>query len=129
MSVTEYSPQVIEHYTNPRNPGALPDATGRGQAGDGTKGELLIQIQIRASGNVVEEARFRAFGCSASIAAASATTELLQGRAVERALELDADEVEEALGGLPESKRHCASYAADAARSAIRDHLNRADRL
>lgn len=128
MSFTDYSQQVIDHYTEPRNPGALPGATGRGQAGDGAHGELLIQIQLRASGEVIEEARFRAFGCSASIAAASVTTELLRDRTVESALGLQAEEVERALGGLPEGKRHCASYAAEAARAAARDHLDNARR-
>lgn len=128
MSMTEYSPEVIDHYTDPRNPGALPDATGTGQAGQGSGGELMIRIQVRAAGGVVEEARFRAFGCSASIAAASVTTELLRGRSVAAASLLDAAEVERALGGLPESKRHCAAYAAEAARAATRDHLARTPR-
>ena len=125
MATTEYSAEVIEHYTNPRNPGALPGATGKGQAGEGTGGELLIQIHLRVSGEIIEGARFRAFGCSASIAAASVTTELLEGRRLDAALELEVAEVERALGGLPESKRHCAEYAAEAARAAVRDHLAR----
>lgn len=118
MARTEYTPQVMDHYSNPRNPGALPDATGVGQSGEGTGGDLLIQVSLRASGGVVEEARFRAFGCSASIASASATTELLQGRTLESAEALSADEIEAALGGLPPSKRHCAEHAAAAARAA-----------
>lgn len=121
----EYTPQVIEHFSNPRNPGALPDPTGRGQAGEGANGELMIQISLRAPDGVVEEARFRAFGCSASIASASVATELLRGRTLQAASALSAREIEDALGGLPESKRHCARYAADAAQSAARDGLRR----
>ena len=125
MATTEYTPQVIDHFTNPRNPGVLPDATGRGQAGEGTRGELMIQISIRAQDGVVEEARFRAFGCSASIASASVTTELLAGRTIASALELAPEEIKAALGGLPESKSHCAHYAAEAARAAAEDSLER----
>lgn len=126
MTTTEYTPQVVDHFTNPRNPGRLPDATGSGQAGDGKNGELLIQISIQASEGVVKEARFRAFGCSASIACASVTTELLGGRTLEGALALAPEEVEAALGGLPQSRQYCARYAADAARAAAQDNLNRA---
>lgn len=121
----EYTPQVMEHFMNPRNPGALPGATGTGQAGEGVRGELMIQISISAPEGVIEEARFRAFGCSASIASASVTTELLTGRTLEAALELSPDEVETTLGGLPESKAHCARYAAAAAHAAVRDNLAR----
>lgn len=117
-----YSPQVLAHYTEPRNPGALPGATGRGRSGDGAGGDLMIEIAIRASGDVVEEARFRAFGCSATIAAASATTVLLRGRDLPGARTLSAEAIEAALGGLPEGKRHCAEHAALAARAAVEDH-------
>ncbi|MDP9351241.1 MAG: iron-sulfur cluster assembly scaffold protein [Chloroflexota bacterium] len=129
MTRTEYSLEVIDHYSHPRNPGALPDATGRGQSGQGTGGELLIQIAIRAKNGVVEEARFRAFGCSASIASASMATELLAGRTLPRALELGPEEIEQALGGLPASRQHCAAHAAAAARDAVQDHLAHAGSL
>lgn len=125
--MTEYTPEVIDHYSNPRNPGPLPDASGRGQAGQGTGGELLIQVAIRARDGVVEEARFRAFGCSASIASASVATELLTGRSLPAALELHAGEIEQVLGGLPPSKQHCAALAAAAACAAVQDHLARAE--
>ena len=69
----------------------------------------------------MEEARFRAFGCSASIASASVTTEILGGRTLESARRIEPAEIEAALGGLPESKRHCAEYAAAAARAAAED--------
>lgn len=125
--MAEYTPQVIEHYEHPSNPGALPNATGKGQAGGGVDGEILIQIQIRAEGDSITAARFRAFGCSASIASASVTTELLQGSSLRSALVLDAPEILDALNGLPADKRHCAEYAASAARAAVRDHLDRSD--
>ncbi len=126
-SLAEYTPQVIEHYEHPRNPGALPNATGTGQAGGGADGEILIQIQIRAEGDSITAACFRAFGCSASIASASVTTELLHGRPLRSALIMEAEEILDALDGLPADKRHCAEYAASAARAAVQDHLNRSD--
>ncbi len=125
--MAEYTPQVIEHYEHPRNPGALPNATGKGQAGGGEDGEILIQIQIRAEDDSITVAHFRAFGCSASIASASVTTELLRGRSLPSALELDATEILDALNGLPVDKHHCAEYAASAARAAVQDHLSRSD--
>ena len=125
--MADYTPQVIEHYEHPRNPGALRNATGKGQAGGGADGEILVQIQIRAEGESITAACFRAFGCSASIASASITTELLQGRSLRSALALDAPEILDALNGLPADKRHCAEYAASAARAAVQDHLSRSD--
>lgn len=123
MTTSEYTDAVREHFANPRNPGKLADATGSGQAGEGTGGDLMIQIGIRAPEGVVEEARFRAFGCSATIASASVTTELLKGRSLQQVLALGAEEVDAALGGLPACKRHCAAYAAEAAHAAARDTL------
>ncbi len=125
MAEISYSPQVVDHFTNPRNPGVLPDATGRGRAGGGSSGEILVQISVRSEDGVIAESRFRAFGCSATIAAASVTTELLRGRRLEDALCLEPGEVEEALGGLPGDRHYCAEYAAEAARAAARDDLSR----
>jgi len=127
LALAEYTPEVIEHFQNPRNPGPLPDATGTGQAGDGANGELLIQIHIRTDGETIAEARFRAFGCSASIAAASVATELLTGRTLRSAVMLDAAEITDVLHGLPADKQHCAEYAAAAARAAVHDHLNHSE--
>ncbi|MDQ3856777.1 MAG: iron-sulfur cluster assembly scaffold protein [Chloroflexota bacterium] len=126
MTDTEYSAQVIDHFTSPRNPGSLSDASGRGEAGDGKSGEILIQISLRATGDLIEEARFRAFGCSATIASASVTTELLRGCSLREAALLSPEEIESALGGLPESRRYCAEYAARAARAAAEDGLRSA---
>ena len=119
MGAPEYAPKVIDHFTSPRNVGSLPEATGCGLAGDGVDGSLRIEVSVRATAGWIHEARFRAFGCSAAIAAASVTTELLTGATLDDAQRLTAKAIEAALGGLPPDKRYCADYAALAASRAV----------
>ena len=84
----------------------------------------LVRICLRVAGEHVGVARFKAFGCSATIAAASITTELVTGASVAAARGLDAAAIERALGGLPAEKRHCAAVAAVALQRAL-DNLQR----
>jgi NifU-like protein involved in Fe-S cluster formation len=87
----------------------------------------LVRFHLRVRDGHVVEARFQAYGCGPTIAAASAATEVATGRALEDLLDLDAARVEAAVGGLPEQRRHAADVAALGLRAAARDALNRAD--
>jgi NifU-like protein involved in Fe-S cluster formation len=113
-----YNDTVIEHATNPRNVGILERADAVGADGDPVLGNL-VHIYLCATAGRVSAARFKAFGCSATIAAASVTTELATGRTLAAARALDAAAIEQALGGLPADKQRCAAVAAGALQRAL----------
>jgi nitrogen fixation NifU-like protein len=121
-----YSPVLIDHFRNPRNAGIMRSPDGVG-AGEYKECMDLVRFHLRVRDGHVVEARFQAYGCGPTIAAASAATEVATGRALEDLLDLDAARVEAALGGLPELRRHAADVAALGLRAAARDALSRAE--
>ena len=119
-----YSPTLVDHFLNPRNAGMmrLPDATGEGEfAGCGD----LARVFLRIRDERVTEARFQAYGCGPTIAAASAISELVALRPMEDLLHLKPEEVERALDGLPDDRKHAADVVTEAVRAAARDWLIR----
>jgi len=117
----DYSATVLDHYRNPRNVGDIPGGAATAQVGDPAHGDVL-RLALRIENGRVAEARFRAFGCTAAIAAGSMTTVLLAGRSIEEAARLTNEDVATALGGLPESKMHCSVLAEQAVREALARH-------
>jgi nitrogen fixation NifU-like protein len=119
-----YSPTLIEHFLNPRNAGLMrePDGTGMEEY-EGCGDQARFYLRVRA-GRVVE-ARFQTYGCGPTIAAASAASERVAGRPVEELLHLKAQEVEEAVDGLPDDRKHAADVVAGALRAAALDALRR----
>lgn len=115
-----YSDIVLDHYRNPRNAGEIRDTRALAQVGDPESGDVL-RLSLRIDGGVIREARFKAFGCTAAIAAGSMATTLLVGLTIAEARRLTDDDVVRALGGLPEEKRRCSVMA----EQAIRDALHR----
>jgi NifU-like protein involved in Fe-S cluster formation len=113
-----YSDTVIEHATKPRNVGVLARPDGVGADGNPVYGNL-VRIYLCVAAGRVAAASFKAFGCSATIAAASMTTELATGATLAAARALDAAAIERVLGGLPPEKRYCAAVAASALRRAL----------
>lgn len=119
-----YSPTLVDHFLNPRNAGMMrsPDAVGEGEyTGCGDLARVFLRVR---DGHVVE-ARFQAYGCGPTIAAASAVSELVALRPLDDLLHLKPEEVERALDGLPEDRKHAADVVADAVRAAARDWLSR----
>jgi NifU-like protein involved in Fe-S cluster formation len=114
VTTSRYSAVTIDHFQHPRNVGRLLDADRIGRIDDAAR-ETTISIYVKFGGERVERATFRTLGCSACIAASSLMTELLLGRAEAPT----ADEVDQALGGLPEDKRYCAELVAEAAQKAM----------
>ena len=119
-----YSPTLVDHFLNPRNAGLMrgPDGTGEDEyqgCGD------LTRFYLRVREGRAAEVRFQTYGCGPTIAAASVTSELAQGRDVEALVNLKAGDVEAALGGLPDDRRHAADVAAGALRAAALDYLRR----
>ncbi|MFI5375788.1 MAG: iron-sulfur cluster assembly scaffold protein [Candidatus Rokuibacteriota bacterium] len=121
----QYSPALIDHFRNPRNAGRMRDPDGVGE-GEHKECMDLVRFHLRVREGRVVEARFQAYGCGPTIAAASAATEVATGLGLEELLELPAARVEAAVGGLPEARRHAALVAVLGLRAAARDALDRA---
>jgi NifU-like protein involved in Fe-S cluster formation len=113
-----YSPQVLEHLDNPRNVGAMAEASAQGVATNPVCGDLL-HLYLKIEDGRVAAASFQVQGCPPSIAAGSRLTELIQGRAVIEVQQLKPKDLAAALGGLPRHKEHCAVLAIDALRAAL----------
>lgn len=119
-----YSEVLIDHFRNPRNAGMMRQPDGVGEAQDASCMDLA-RFFLRVEGVTVAEARFQSYGCGPTIAAASAGSELIQGRPLADAAALTAERVEAALGGLPEDRRHAAAVVVEAIRAAANDALRR----
>ncbi|HHV93244.1 MAG TPA: Fe-S cluster assembly scaffold protein NifU [Firmicutes bacterium] len=117
-----YSEKVMDHFTNPRNVGEIPDADGVGVEGNPVCGDIM-KLWIKVEDGRIVDARFKTFGCGAAIATSSMITEMVKGKTIEEALQITNTAVAEALDGLPPVKMHCSNLAADALRKAIDDYL------
>jgi NifU-like protein involved in Fe-S cluster formation len=108
-----YSPQILDHFEHPRNPGevTLPDAVA--QVENPACGDVL-QLTMRVVSGCIAEIRFRAKGCVPAMSCGSALTELVQGKTVEEARKLKREEVVKAVGGLPKASAHASHLAIDA---------------
>jgi nitrogen fixation NifU-like protein len=118
-----YSPKVLEHLDNPRNVGAMADATARGEATNPVCGDLLHLYLKVADGKIVASS-FQAQACPPCIAAASILTEMIQGRMIDGALRLRAADVTQALESLPRNKEHCSVLAVEALKAALKQLAN-----
>ena len=119
-----YSEKVMDHFTNPRNVGELPDANGVGEVGNAVCGDIM-KMYLKIENNVIKDVRFKTFGCGAAIATSSMATELIKGRTVDEALSLTNRAVVEALDGLPPVKIHCSVLAEQAVKAALADYYTR----
>lgn len=119
-----YSEKVLDHFTNPRNVGEIPDADGVGEVGNAKCGDIM-KMYLKIQGNIIEDVKFKTFGCGAAIATSSMATEMIKGKTIEDALKLTNKAVMEALDGLPQSKVHCSVLAEQAIKSALSDYYTR----
>ena len=119
-----YSDKVVDHYNNPRNVGTLDKAAqevGTGLVGAPECGDVMrLQIRVNPETQVIEEAKFKTFGCGSAIASSSLATEWIKGRKIEEALEIKNTDIVRELS-LPPVKIHCSVLAEDAIRAAIGD--------
>ncbi len=119
-----YSAKVMDHFTNPRNVGEIPDADGVGTEGNPTCGDVM-QIFIKVKDGIIIDAKFKTFGCGAAIAVSSMVTEMIKGKTLEEALAISKEAVANELGGLPAQKMHCSNLGADALKKAIEDYKSK----
>ncbi len=121
-----YSEKVMDHFSNPRNVGEIPDANGVGEVGNAQCGDIMkIYMKINEETEQIEDIKFKTFGCGAAIATSSMATELVKGKTVTEALEVTNQAVVEALDGLPPVKLHCSVLAEEAVQAAIQDYYTR----
>ena len=121
-----YTPQVIEHYENPRNVGTIANADGTATVGAAANGEML-KLTLKVVNDVIVEAKFRAFGCPTAIASASVLTEIATGTKIPEALQITAARLSEALGRLPQDKQRYADAAEEVLKIAITDFLSKTE--
>ncbi|MDR1874139.1 MAG: Fe-S cluster assembly scaffold protein NifU [Synergistaceae bacterium] len=116
-----YSEKVMEHFSNPRNVGEIENPDGVGEAGNPKCGDIM-KIYLRVKRNVIEDVKFKTFGCASAIASSSMATEMIRGKTVDEAWDLTNTAVAEALDGLPPIKMHCSVLAEEAIHRAINDY-------
>ena len=123
-----YSENVIDHFENPKNVGSLDKTNlnvGTGLVGAPECGDVMkLQIQVNEKTGVIEDAKFKTFGCGSAIASSSLATEWIRGKTVDEAMTLDNTQIVEELS-LPPVKIHCSVLAEDAIKSAIADYQSK----
>jgi len=124
-----YSEQVLDHYNNPRNVGKLnkeDEDVGTGMVGAPACGDVM-QLQIKVNDNgIIEDARFKTYGCGSAIASSSLLTEWVKGRSLDEAGSITNSEIADELA-LPPVKIHCSVLAEDAIKAAIKDYRDKHD--
>ena len=119
-----YTEIVMDHFMNPRNVGEIENADGMGEVGNVKCGDIM-RIYIKVNAEVIEDIKFKTFGCGSAIAASSMATELIKGLTIEEALNVTNKQVVDALGGLPPVKIHCSVLAEQALKAAIYDYATK----
>ena len=123
--IIDYSEEVMEHFTNPRNVGEIENASGVGTVGNAKCGDIM-RIYLDVDDNqIIRDCKFKTFGCGAAVATSSMATEMIKGKSIQEALKLTNKAVMEALGGLPPVKVHCSLLAEEAVHAALWDYAQK----
>ena len=116
-----YTEKVMENFTNPKNVGEVENANAVGQVGSPACGDIMkMSMKINDDG-IIEDVKFKTYGCGAAIATSSVATEMIKGKHVDEARKLTNQQVIDDLGGLPPAKIHCSVLAAVAIQAALED--------
>ncbi len=119
----DYSQKVMDHFINPRNVGEIENADGVGEAGNPKCGDIMkIYLKVNPDTKIIDDVKFKTFGCASAIASSSMATEMIKGRTIEDAWNLTNNAVAEALDGLPPIKMHCSVLAEEAIHTALNDY-------
>ena len=122
-----YSKEVMDHFAAPRNVGEIENADGMGEIGNPTCGDMMT-FYIKVKDNIIEDIKFKTFGCGAAIAVSSMVSEMAKGKTIDEALKITNKDVAKELGGLPKNKLHCSNLGADALHAAIEDYKKKQDK-
>ena len=119
----DYSQKVMDHFMNPRNVGEISNADGVGEAGNPKCGDIMkIYLKVNDETKIIEDVKFKTFGCASAIASSSMATEMIKGKTFQEAWDLTNSAVAEALDGLPPIKMHCSVLAEEAIHTALNDY-------
>ena len=122
----QYSDKVMEHFMNPKNVGEIENASGIGEVGNAKCGDIMrIYLDIDPETQVINDVKFKTFGCGSAIASSSMATEMVKGKSIHEALALTNKAVAEALDGLPPVKMHCSVLAEQAIKAALIDYAKK----
>ena len=119
-----YSNKVLEHFTSPKNIGEIENADGIGEVGNAKCGDIM-KMYLKINHGIIEDVKFKTFGCGAAIATSSIATEMIKGKTIDEALKLTNESVIEALDGLPAVKVHCSVLAEQAVKAAVADYYKK----
>lgn len=120
-----YTAKVMDHFTNPRNVGEIENASGVGTVGNARCGDIMrMYLDIDDEG-IINDVKFKTFGCGAAVATSSMATELVKGKSIKEALQITNKAVMEALDGLPPIKVHCSLLAEEAIHAALWDYAEK----
>ena len=122
----KYTDKVMDHFLHPRNLGEIENADAKVIEGNLRCGDQIqMQIKVNPETNVIEDIKFKSFGCASNIATASAVTELAKGKTIEEAKKIKWKQVSDLLGGLPAIKNHCSVLAVETLHRAIKEYGNK----
>lgn len=128
-----YSKQTLKHFRNPHNYGEIKDADGVGEAGNIVCGDVMsLYLKMKKVGkkeSVIDQVKFKTYGCAAAIATSSVITDLVKGKTIDQALKISKNDIIDTLKGLPPIKIHCSILAIDALDEAIYQYLYKNKRL
>jgi nitrogen fixation NifU-like protein len=119
-----YSEKVMDHFMHPRNVGEIENPDGVGEEGNPVCGDMMT-FYIKVKDNLLEDVKFKTFGCGAAIAVSSMVSEMAKGKSLEEALKITPALVAAELEGLPKNKYHCSNLGAQALHKAIEDYQNK----
>ena len=120
-----YTEKVMDHFQNPRNVGEIEGASGTGTVGNAKCGDIMrIYLDIDEN-HVIQDVKFKTFGCGAAVATSSMATEMVKGKTIEEAMQVTNKAVCEALDGLPPAKIHCSLLAEEAIHAALWDYAEK----
>ncbi len=111
----------MDHFSNPRNVGEIPDADGIGEVGNAVCGDIM-RMYLKIENDVIVDVKFKTFGCGAAVASSSMATEMVKGKSVQEAMAITNKAVMQALDGLPVVKIHCSLLAEEAIHAALWDY-------
>lgn len=120
-----YSEKVMEHFNNPRNMGEIENPSGVGTVGNAKCGDIMRMYLNIDDDKVIQDVKFKTFGCGAAVATSSMATELVKGKTIDEAMKVTNTAVMEALDGLPPVKVHCSLLAEEAIHAALWDYAER----
>ncbi len=123
-----YSKTVLDRFQNPRNAGVISGASASGEAGNSACGDVVkMSLKVSEAGMILS-AKFKTFGCSASIAASDVACDLIKGKTIDDALKITSSDILNVLGELPAHKMHSAILAEEVIRNAVEDYYKRKEK-